>query len=113
MLARAPRLSLRAATDLRRAASGPPRPATDRGVRAPGPDHVCRWPSRAVPTTAEAQEILHHGGPVGSQHALRMKLHAFDPQLAMSHAHDLALWRARCNLQLCRNRLRFGNQRVI
>src|SRR3974390_1558454 len=98
MLARAPRLSLRAATDLRRAASGPPRPATDRGLRATGPDHVCRWPSRAVPTTAEAQEILHHGGPVGSQHALRMKLHAFDPQLGSSHPPDLALWGGGRNL---------------
>src|ERR1700730_17848363 len=56
------------------------------------------------------EEITHQEGTVGSEHALRMKLHALDRQRPVTHAHDLALDRTRGDLEHRRHARRLGNQ---
>src|SRR5947207_4665390 len=47
------------------------------------------------------------------QDRFRMKLHALDRKLAMAHAHDLAVFAGRGDLQAGRHRLALNNQRMI
>src|SRR5688572_31182054 len=103
-------------------------------MRRPGPGRARRSPSRAAnrsPSTRPGsrrgvdaraiaavarswiQEILEQARPLGRQHALRMKLDAFDVELPVTYAHDLAVRRACRNDELARHLLAVGRERVI
>ena len=66
-----------------------------------------RSPSRS------ARKLPSSAGPSGREDALRVKLHAFDRELAVTRAHDLALARARRHLEHVRHGLGTRDERVI
>src|SRR5690606_31792742 len=59
------------------------------------------------------EEILEQCRPFGRQHALGVKLHAFDLQMPVPDAHDLAVGRARRNDEVGRHALAIRGERMI